>query len=51
MSSKSRVAIALIGWVVTVSVLHLWLNTGVFDATKTGAHHGPPFRVGFLPVT
>lgn len=48
---KSRVSVALIGWVVTVSVLHVWLNLGGFDATKRGAHHGPPFRVGYLPVT
>lgn len=51
MLSKSRVAIALIGWVVTVSVLHLWLNLGVFDTTRRVVHHGSPFRVGYLPVT
>jgi hypothetical protein len=35
-----------------VTLLHLWLNVGVFDG---GGGRAPPaagrFRVGFLPVT
>jgi hypothetical protein len=51
MSSKSRVLLVLVGWVAVISVLHLWLNLGAFDARRPAAHDSLPFRVGFLPVT
>ena len=52
MTLKRRVLLAAIGWLSTVTVLHLWLNTSAFEKrTVTTAQTGPQFRVGFLPVT
>lgn len=52
MSGKRRVLAVVLGWVVTVTGLHLWLNVRAFDAYFGGkAQTGPRFRVGFLPVT
>lgn len=51
MSPKHRVLLVVLGWLVAVSVLHLWLNLHAFDPPGPEAHAGPRFRVGFLPVT
>ena len=41
-----------IGWLAAISLLHGWLNLGLFDrAALRTASGAPPFRVGFLPVT
>lgn len=41
-----------IGWAAMVSLLHARLNLGLFDlGIARRAADGPPFRVGFLPVT
>jgi NitT/TauT family transport system substrate-binding protein len=51
--SIRRIAIlGLIGWLVAISLLHGWLNLGLFDRASLRKGSGaPPFRVGFLPVT
>jgi NitT/TauT family transport system substrate-binding protein len=51
MSPKRWVSLIAVTWIVTVSVLHLWLNLDAFSATVRQASDGPRFRVGFLPVT
>jgi hypothetical protein len=51
MSPKRRVLLVVLGWLVVVSVLHLWLNLRAFDTAKPEEQTGPRFRVGFLPVT
>ena len=52
MSLQRRVLLAGIGWLTTVTLLHLWLNTSAFEKrTVSTAQTGPQFLVGFLPVT
>ncbi|MBC7817709.1 MAG: ABC transporter substrate-binding protein [Planctomycetaceae bacterium] len=52
MSLQRRVLLAAIGWLSTVTLLHLWLNTSAFEKSPVGsANSGERFRVGFLPVT
>ena len=40
---KRWILLAILGWITTITLLHLWLNLRLFDAQG--------FRVGFLPVT
>jgi hypothetical protein len=51
MSAKRWIMFILLAWLATVSILHLWLNLRAFDFSKSEAHSGSRFRVGFLPVT
>lgn len=51
MSPKSRVLLVVLGWVVAVSLLHLWLNLHAFDSGGPASQAEHQFRVGFLPVT
>jgi len=51
MSLKCRVWFVVVAGVLTVTVLHLWLNVHAFDAHGPEAYGGRRFRVGFLPVT
>jgi hypothetical protein len=51
MTPKRWVLVVVLGWIVLVSILHMWLNWRVFDAAGPGAYAGPRYRVGFLPVT
>ncbi len=37
----------IVGWIVAVTVLHLWLN----PERRHRGEDGLAFRVGFLPVT
>lgn len=47
-----KVSLAVVGWLSTISFLHLWLNLGAFDSKQTSqSQQGPKFNVGFLPVT
>lgn len=49
---RRLILLVAIGWIVFVTVLHLWLNLHVFDADlKHNVKASSPFRVGFLPVT
>jgi NitT/TauT family transport system substrate-binding protein len=50
MSPKRWVLFVVLAWIVTVTVLHLWLNLHAFDNRQPQAHAGLRFRVGFLPV-
>jgi hypothetical protein len=50
MSPKRWVLFVVLAWIVTVTILHLWLNLHAFDS-QPQAHAGLRFRVGFLPVT
>ena len=43
MSGKRWVLVGVLGWVATVTVVHLALNLHAFSGSR--------FRVGFLPVT
>jgi hypothetical protein len=49
-SPQLRVWLAVIGWAVLVTLVHLGLNTRALDFRLhwQGSHR---FRVGFLPVT
>ena len=52
MSMRRTVILSSLGWVAAISLLHGWLNLGLFDRANGGAaRRGEPFRVGFLPVT
>jgi NitT/TauT family transport system substrate-binding protein len=51
MSLRRFVALGALGWLVAISLLHGWLNLGLFDRTPASHSSGPPFRVGFIPVT
>ena len=52
MSIRRSAVLGPIGWLVTISLLHGWLNLGLFDAASPRQAVGAlPFRVGFLPVT
>ena len=51
MSPKRWVLFVVLAWIVTVTLLHLWLNLHAFDNRQPQAHAGLRFRVGFLPVT
>jgi len=52
MSTRRTAVLASIGWLAAISLLHGWLNLNLFDyALKRMAAGGPPFRVGFIPVT
>ncbi len=48
MKLTKAVWLAILGWTVSITSLHAWLNLGVFARKGTD---GPAFRVGFLPVT
>lgn len=49
---KRWLVLAALGWLVVVTLLHLWLNLGAFEYRRESAgNEGPTFRVGFLPVT
>ncbi len=41
---------AILMWVTTITGLHLWLNSDVFDR-QANSENKTKFRVGFLPVT
>jgi hypothetical protein len=49
---KRWLVFAALGWLVVVTLLHLWLNLGAFEQRRDSTGDlGPRFRVGFLPVT
>ena len=50
MPAWRKVVPAAVAWLAAVTVLHLWLNLGAFDARRP-APAGGRFRVGFIPVT
>ncbi len=50
MTPKLKFISATLMWVVTITGLHLWLNSDVFDR-QANAENKTKFRVGFLPVT
>jgi hypothetical protein len=46
--------IVLVGtllWVALISLLHAWLNWGLFEPAPAQREARAKFRVGFLPVT
>ena len=47
MSLRRKLLLGCLLWLSTVTVLHLWLNLGVFEPGRGETR----FRVGFLPVT
>lgn len=52
MTLQRKLWFGVIGWLATVTMAHLWLNTrllefGSYSETRDQAR----FRVGFLPVT
>ncbi len=52
MSAPLRILLAVVAWLATVTLLHLWLNTKTLDRILAGPPPaGTKFRVGFLPVT
>lgn len=52
MSLTRRAVIVVVSWLAGVTLLHLWLNTHVFDRTiRPNSNAGEQFKVGFLPVT
>lgn len=50
MTLRRTVPIVAVVWLVAVSLLHGWLNLGLFARAQVYGDNGP-FRVGFLPVT
>jgi hypothetical protein len=51
MSLPRRFLLACAVWMVTISLLHAWLNTRAFDRTARPGEEANTFRVGFIPVT
>jgi hypothetical protein len=49
MAVRRWIILGVVTWLVVVTLAHLWLNLGVFEASETFG--GKKFRVGFLPVT
>jgi hypothetical protein len=48
MSFKKTVVLFSGSWVLGITLLHCWLNLGLFKKAETT---GKTFKVGFLPVT
>jgi hypothetical protein len=49
---QRKLALGVAAWLAAVTLLHLWLNTRLFDpASGEPGQGGVRFRVGFLPVT
>ena len=48
MSLRRKVVTLCALWIGSITVLHCWLNLGLFESQKRSSE---PFRVGFLPVT
>jgi NitT/TauT family transport system substrate-binding protein len=47
-----KVLLASVGWLTTVSFLHMWLNLEMLDSSHDARGQvGHKFQVGFLPVT
>jgi hypothetical protein len=52
MSLRRTVIPGTLVWLAAISLLHGWLNLGLFDRPVSRGPGGvAPFRVGFLPVT
>ena len=52
MSMRRTVIPGTFVWLAVISLLHGWLNLGLFDrSTSWGPRGVARFRVGFLPVT
>jgi hypothetical protein len=52
MSAPLKALFVVLGWLATVTLLHLWLNTNALDTASARQSQGARrFRVGFLPVT
>jgi NitT/TauT family transport system substrate-binding protein len=47
---KTLIVIAVL-WLLTITLLHAWLNLHLFRARAAGASNESNFRIGFLPVT
>jgi NitT/TauT family transport system substrate-binding protein len=51
MSLRRSLSLGILGWVAAISLLHAWMNLGLFDRPTRRAGNEERFRVGFLPVT
>jgi len=51
MSMRKVLIVVAIAWLITITLVHAWLNLHVFDAKRAGADQHKKFRIGFLPVT
>ena len=52
MSLRRTVIPGMFVWLAAISLLHGWLNLGLFGRSASRGPAGAgPFRVGFLPVT
>jgi hypothetical protein len=52
MTVQRKVLLGVVGWLATVTLLHLWLNVRAFDWSGGRKEADTEeFRVGFLPVT
>ena len=52
MSAQKKIILGTIAWLAVISLLHGWLNLGLFDPpARQTTSGGAPFRVGFIPVT
>ena len=52
MSVRRTVVPGTFVWLAVISLLHGWLNLGLFGRSASREPGGAaPFRVGFLPVT
>ena len=52
MSLRRTVMPITLAWLASISLLHGWLNLGLFDRSASrGPGGAAPLRVGFLPVT
>jgi hypothetical protein len=51
MSFARMLTLGITAWVLAITLLHAWLNWGIFDPKPPGWQDRKKFRVGFLPVT
>jgi NitT/TauT family transport system substrate-binding protein len=51
MTLRRTLPVTLIAWFAVVSLLHGWLNLGLFERGRARGAGADLFRVGFLPVT
>ena len=52
MSLRRTVIPGMFVWLAAISLLHVWLNLGLFGRSASrGPGGAEPLRVGYLPVT
>jgi NitT/TauT family transport system substrate-binding protein len=51
MSLRKTLIIIVVAWLLTITLVHAWLNLHLFDGKHASTTDQRNFRIGFLPVT